>query len=149
MRSAEMRGGRIFVLQLEEGEILHESIEAFCVSNDVRSATVMAVGGVGPGSEFVVGPESPVGDVIIPQTYVLDDPCELTGVGTVFPDRDGVPVMHMHGSVGRSGWSVTGCFRKRMVVWLTMEVVIRELVGDGPYRDVSDRRIDAKLLRID
>jgi hypothetical protein len=36
-----------------------------------------------------------------------------------------------------------------MVVWLTMEVVIRELVGDGPYRDVSDRRIDAKLLRID
>ena len=35
-----------------------------------------------------------------------------------------------------------------MVVWLTMEVVIRELLGDGPYRDKSDPRIDAKLLQI-
>lgn len=148
MRHAEMRDGRVFVLQLDEGEVLHESIEAFCISQGISNATVTAVGGVGPGSVFVVGPESPVGDRIVPQTHVLDDPCELTGTGTVFPDADGVPVMHMHGSVGRSGWSVTGCFRKRMVVWLTMEVVIRELFGDGPVREVCDPRIDAKLLRI-
>lgn len=148
MRSAEMREGRVFVLQLDEGEILHESIEAFCVSKGISRATAVAVGGVGPGSEFVVGPRVPVGDIIEPQTHVLRDPCELTGTGTIFPDREGNPIMHMHGSVGRDGWSITGCFRKRMVVWLTMEVVIRELLGNGPYRDYSDSRIDAKLLQI-
>lgn len=148
MRSAEMREGRVFVLRLDEGEVLHETIEAFCISKGITHATVVAVGGVGAGSEFVVGPTTPIGDEIVPLTHTLDAPCELTGTGTVFPDVKGTPILHMHGSVGRDGTSITGCFRKRMVVWLTMEVVIRELLGDGPYRDKSDPRIDAKLLQI-
>ena len=36
-----------------------------------------------------------------------------------------------------------------MVVWLVMEVVIREMVGDGPVRRKSDDRIDAVLMEID
>ncbi|MBQ8179317.1 MAG: DNA-binding protein [Candidatus Methanomethylophilaceae archaeon] len=148
MRSAEMREGRVFVLTLEEGEVLHESVEAFCRRNGVSYATVIAVGGAAPGSEFVVGPTVPVGDEIEPLTFTLGDPHELTGTGTVFPDTDGVPVLHMHGSVGREGRSSTGCFRRNMVVWLTMEVVVRELVGSGPVRSESDPRIRAKLLEI-
>ena len=54
MRSAEMRDGRVFVLRLEEGEILHEAIESFCLAEGVRNATVTAVGGVDAGSQFVV-----------------------------------------------------------------------------------------------
>ncbi len=50
MRSAEMRDGRVFVLRLEEGEILHEVIESFCLAEGVRNATVTAVGGVDAGS---------------------------------------------------------------------------------------------------
>lgn len=147
MRSVEMRGGRTFVLRLDEGEILHESVESFCRENGISRATVIAVGGVDAGSEFVVGPKVPVEGEIVPNTFTLDAPCELTGTGTVFPDEAGNPIMHMHGSVGREGRSHTGCFRKRMVVWLVMEVVIRELVGDGPVRVDSDR-INAKLLEI-
>ena len=148
MRSAELRDGRVFVLRLEDGEVLHEAIESFCRDNGVVRATVTAVGGVDAGSEFIVGPSVPIGEKIIPFTYRLDAPCELTGTGTVFPDEDGNPVMHMHGSVGRDGRSITGCFRRRMVAWLVMEVVIREIVGDGPVRAVSDPRIDAKLLEV-
>lgn len=149
MRSVELRDGRVFVLRLEEGEVLHEAIESFCRDNGVYNATVTAVGGVDAGSEFVSGPSVPVGDSIVPLTVTLDEPCELTGIGTIFPDESGVPIMHMHGSVGRAGFSATGCFRKRMVVWLVMEVVIREMIGSGPVRRVSDPRIDAKLMEID
>ena len=35
-----------------------------------------------------------------------------------------------------------------MLVWLTMEVVVRELVGEGPVRMRSDPRIDALLLEV-
>ena len=148
MHSAEMREGRTFVLRLDEGEVLHESVEAFCREKGIRHATVTAVGGVGPGSRFVVGPTWPIDGEVVPKTFELDAPCELTGTGTVFPDMDGNPIMHMHGSVGREGRSSTGCFRLNVVVWLVMEVVIRELVGEGPVRIESDPRIRAKLLEI-
>ena len=149
MRSAEMRDGRVFVLRLEEGEILHEAIESFCLAEGVRNATATVVGGVDAGSQFVVGPSVPIEDKIVPLVHTLDAPCELTGSGTVFPDESGNPILHMHGSVGRVGGSITGCFRRRMVVWLVMEVVIREMVGDGPVRRKSDDRIDAVLMEID
>ena len=148
MRSAELREGRVFVLRLEEGEVLHESVESFCRENGIRNAAVTAVGGAAAGSRYVSGPMLPIGESIEPVVCTLDAPCELTGTGTVFPDADGNPLMHMHGSLGREGVSHTGCFRCHVVAWLVMEVVIRELVGDGPVRKVSDPRIDAKILEI-
>lgn len=148
MKGSEMRSGRVFVLKLDEGEVLHESVESFCSAHGVVRATVTAVGGAAQGSEIVVGPKIPIEESIIPQTYVTEAPCELTGTGTVFPDTEGKPIMHMHGSLGRSGRSVTGCFRKKVVVWLTMEIVICELLGEGPFRAESDPRISAKLLQI-
>ncbi len=149
MRSAELRDGRVFVLRLEDGEILHEAVERFCNDNGISNATVTAVGGVDAGSEYVSGPEYPIDGSITPIICTLDAPCELTGTGTVFPDESGVPILHMHGSVGRAGRSHTGCFRKKMIVWLVMEVVIREMIGSGPVRKVSDPRIDAKLLEVE
>ena len=148
MRSAQLEPGRVFVLRLEDGEILHEVVESFCESNGIAYATVTATGGVDASSYFTVGPRAPVGDTIEPLTHTLSEPCELTGTGTVFPDADGNPIMHMHGSVGRDGKSVTGCFRRRMVAWVVLEVVIQELVGSGPVREVSDPRIESKLLEI-
>lgn len=148
MRSARLEPGRVFVLRLEEGEVLHEEVESFCASNGIAYATVTATGGVAAGSYFTVGPEVPSGNTVVPLTHVIEHPSELTGTGTVFPDADGAPLMHMHGSVGRGGESVTGCFRRRMVTWLVLEVVIQELIGSGPVRLVSDSRIDARILEI-
>ena len=149
MRSAELTDGRVFVLRLDEGEVLHEAVESFCIGNGIRNATVIAVGGVAAGSRYVSGPEYPIEGSIRPIICTVDAPSELTGTGTVFPDESGTPIMHMHGSIGREGVSHTGCFRAGMVVWLTMEVVIREMVGTGPVRKRSDGRIDAKLLEIE
>lgn len=149
MKAAEMNLGRTFVLKLDEGEMLHRSIEEFCSSHGVLRATVSAVGGADAGSEIIVGPRIPIEESIEPLFLTLEAPHELTGVGTVFPDTDGNPIMHMHGSLGRDGRSITGCFRKKVIVWLTMEIVITELIGNGPYRTECDSRISAKLLQIE
>ncbi len=171
MRSIEMKEGRVFVLRLEEGEILHEAVESFCVRENIRNATVIAVGAIDAGSDYIAGPRatkfrwwSPsdraerkarskpgavIDEKIIPFYRTAQYPADLTGTGTVFPDDTGAPILHMHGTFGNGGLVRAGCFRVRMIAWITMEVVIRELVGEGPVRRATDPRIDAKLLEIE
>ena len=129
MRHSECSAGRIFILRLEGGEILHETVESFVSDHDIRSATVIAVGGADKGSRLVVGPKVPLSSPIVPLAHELDAPHEFTGTGTIFPGPDGRPAMHMHCSCGREGKAVTGCARAGVKVWLVMEVVITELVG--------------------
>ncbi len=148
MRAVELTRGRTFVLRLEEGEVLHEVIESFCRDQRIERATISLIGAVDRGSMMVSGPEVPIGDRIVPRIITLGDPCELIGNGTVFPDSEGNPLVHLHGSVGREGFTATGDLRPRMVVWLVMEAVITELLGDGPMRAESDPRLEGKLLEI-
>ena len=134
MRHAECSSGRIFVIRLDDGEILHEAIESFAVSNNIKAATVTAVGGAAKGSKLVVGPKIPLSSPVVPLYHELDGPHELTGTGTIFQNADGRPVMHMHCSCGREGRSVTGCARAGVIVWLVMEAVVTELKGCAAKR---------------
>ena len=148
MRYSEMSTGRVFVLRLETGEVLHEIIEEFSRAHGIEAATLTAVGGIGPGSKMTVGPALPVEDGIIPLIHVLDAPYELTASGTLFLDESGSPMMHMHGSAGREGHAVTGCLRTGVITWLVLEVVITELVGKAPVRK-TDKMSGMKILTID
>ncbi len=148
MKYSEMSAGRIFVLRLETGEFLHEVIESFAREHDIKSATVTIVGGCNAGSKMVVGPRLPIESNIDPIVYTVEAPSEITGTGTVFSDENGDPIMHMHGSVGRDGHSVTGCFRAGIIVWLVLEVVIKEIVGNGPLRK-KDPLTGFKILEIE
>ncbi|MDR1404221.1 MAG: DNA-binding protein [Candidatus Methanoplasma sp.] len=134
MKSLEMSTGRVFVLKLESGEVLHEVLEKFSEDNGIENAAVTAVGGIGGGSRITVGPEMPCDEKITPIVITLDAPHELTASGTIFPDENGNPIMHMHGSAGRDGRAVTGCLRAGVTAWLVLEVVIVELTGSGAVR---------------
>lgn len=148
MKSCELSVGRVFVLRLETGELLHEAIEDFARRNSIKSATLSIVGGAAAGSKMVVGPTVPIDGKIIPLSHTLDAPSEITGTGTLFTDEDGNPVMHMHGSAGREGKSTTGCFRAGIIAWLVLEVVITELIGEGPVRKL-DRLNGFRILEIE
>ncbi len=149
MKSAEMALGRIFVLRLETGEVIHETIERFASENGIRCATVSIVGGVYKGSKMVSGPILPVnGNHIVPYVHSLDAESEVTGFGTIFSDESGDPILHMHGSAGREGGSSTGCFRAGMVAWLVLEVVITELKGATILRKL-DSETGFKILSIE
>ena len=127
MKWSEARQGRAFVLRLEDGEVLHEQIEAFASERSIRAAAVVAVGAAGPGTRLVVGPEDAEARPIRPMQQVLPDVHEIAGTGTLFPDEHGRPVLHMHVACGRGASTVTGCARGGLRVWQTLEVVLIEL----------------------
>ncbi len=134
MKYSQAKPGRIFVLRLEDGDIVHETIESFARQKAIKAASLIALGAADKGSRLVVGPEKGRAEKIIPQTIELEDVYEVTGSGTLFADEKGVPQLHMHLACGRGDQAVTGCVRAGVRVWHVLEVVIHELSGSSGVR---------------
>ena len=128
MKFCEARQGRVFVIRLEDGEILHEQVERFAREHGIHAATVIAVGGADCGSKLVVGPERGRASPVIPIEHTLSSVHEIVGVGTLFPDESGGPALHMHAACGRADSAVTGCVRRGIRTWHVIEVIITELL---------------------
>ena len=134
MKYSEATQGRIFVIRLEDGDIVHESIEAFAVEKSIQSAALTIIGGADKQSRLVVGPEDGRAEKVVPMTHMLANVHEIAGTGTIFPDKDGKPVLHMHMACGRNNDTVTGCVRSGVKVWHVMEVVLFELINCSAKR---------------
>lgn len=145
MKYTQGAHGRIFVIRLEHGEVLHESIEDFATDHKVSHAVVWALGGSDKGSKLVVGPEDGTALPVIPMELTLDDTHEMLGVGTIFPDKDGKPSLHMHSAHGRNDSTKTGCVRNGVKTWRVMEVVVLEIVGAHGKREM-DKATGFELL---
>ena len=146
MKYSEAKQGRVFVVRLEDGEILHEIIEEFASSHNISAATLIIVGGAREDSRLVVGPED--GDVtpVVPMEYILDNVHEIVGTGTIFPDEHGKPILHMHISSGRSNSTITGCVRNGVKIWQVAEIILFELTETTACRKF-DPKTGFKLLR--
>ena len=127
MKYSEAQWGRVFILRLEAGEVLHKTLEKFAGDHDISGAAVIVVGGGGKDSTLIVGPRDSNSKVVDAMEYFLDDAHEITGTGTLFRSEEGDPVLHMHVSAGRAGKSVTGCVRRGLKVWGVLEVVVFEI----------------------
>ena len=134
MQYAQASQGRTFVLRLEHGDIVHESIEGFAREHAVNAAALIILGGVNAGSRLVVGPEDGAARPVNPMIQELDDVHEVAGTGTIFPDESGQPVLHMHMACGRQGQTRTGCIRAGVSTWQILEVVLFELVDTSGVR---------------
>lgn len=145
MKYSEAKPGRVFILRLEDGEIVHEVIEQFARDHHIKAASLVIVGGADDGSCLVVGPEENRGAVLKPMTHLLENAHEVCGVGTLFWD-DEQPLLHMHLACGRGGKTVTGCIREGVAVWQVMEVIISEIVETGAVR-APEPPYGLKLLR--
>ena len=139
MKFSEAHQGRTFVIRLEDGEIVHEKIEQFARDQGITAATLIAVGGADRGSKLVVGPAHGRAAKIRPMEQVLDNVYEIAGTGTLFPDDQGKPILHLHIACGRKNKSVTGCVRQGVKVWQVMEVILTELTNS-----TAARRLDPK-----
>jgi predicted DNA-binding protein with PD1-like motif len=146
MLYSEAKRARSFVLRLEDGEILHTEIENFCRKMKISSAFLLVVGGADRGSRLIVGPRKGRETPILPVATELEEIHEITGTGTVFPNEEGAPVLHMHISCGRGKNTITGCVREGVRVWHVMEVVICELTGTTAMRK-HDPATGFELLR--
>ena len=112
----------------------------------VRAAAVIAVGGADEGSRLIVGPAAARAKPIVPVEHVLDGVHEVTGTGTLFPDAEGNPELHMHMACGRGGKTVAGCIRQGVKVWHVMEVIVMELLDSTGVRTL-DQATGFKLLQ--
>jgi predicted DNA-binding protein with PD1-like motif len=148
MKYTEARQGRVFILRLEDGDVLHEIIEDFAREKSISAGTLIAVGGADEGSRLVTGPVKGRQMPVEPITRVLDNVHEIAGVGTLFCDETGDPILHMHTACGREESTVTGCIRTGMKVWQVMEVVLIELIDVSAVR-AMDNQTGFKLLKLD
>lgn len=147
MQYAEGSMGRVFVLRLEEGEKLNDSIEHFAREKKITHGLAFFLGGSGDGSQVVVGPEAGK-EAIIPIIHALKDPQEVLALGTLIPNEAGEPVLHMHAAAGREGRATVGCTRAGLEVWLVGEVVLLEILGAANAQRRKDSETGFELLRI-
>ena len=146
MKYSQAGLGRIFVLRLEDGEIVHEVIEGFAREQSIRSAALIILGGADQGSTLIAGPEKGRAIPVTPVEIVLAGVHEITGTGTIFPDEDGNPLLHMHIACGRGSDTRAGCIRRGVKVWHIMEVILFELI-DTDCRRILELKTGFKLLQ--
>ena len=137
MRYSEAKWGRVFVLRLEDGEILHEVIEEFAREHKIKAAALIAVGVADKDSVLVVGPAGRKQRPVKIMTRSLKNASEITGTGTLFPDERGEPILHMHVAAGRGKTTTTGCVRRGVRVWQVVEVVLFELRNADAVRRLN------------
>ena len=147
MKACEGRLGRVFVIRLEDGDVIPECIERFAEEKGISVGHVILVGGIGEG-EIVVGPrrseERPPEPMLLP----VDGAHEVAGVGVLAPDKNGKPVLHIHASLGRSGNTLSGCLRPGVKTWLVGEVILYEILDTHATR-LRDEESGFVLLEVD
>jgi predicted DNA-binding protein with PD1-like motif len=144
MKTCDGRFGRVFVIRLEDGDVVPECIERFAEEKRVSVGQAILVGGIGDG-DVVVGPrrseEMPPEPMLLP----IDGAHEVVGVGVIAPGEDGKPVLHIHAALGRSGQTMTGCLRHGVTTWLVGEVILYEILGADIAR-IKDKQSGFELL---
>lgn len=129
MQYSEAKQGRVFIIKLDGGEIIPDVLEEFARNQGIERAYCFLVGGIGDGSRIIVGPEREMRKGRpVPIEYELEGVHEVFGTGTLFPDEEGNPVLHMHVAAGRKGKTSAGCSRAGIEVWNIGEVVFIELL---------------------
>ena len=127
MKASEGRMGRVFVIRLENEDKLPDCIEQFAREKNVIHGQVVLVGGVGHG-DVVVGPRKTEERPPQPMLLPLDGAHEVVAAGVLAPDAKGRPVLHIHGALGRSGKTTTGCLRPGVYTWVVGEAILFELL---------------------
>ncbi|MEK7270780.1 MAG: DUF296 domain-containing protein, partial [Planctomycetota bacterium] len=89
MKYSEAKQGRVFVVRLTDGDVVHECLERLAREQGISAAAAIILGGADDGSRLVVGPARGRGLPIEPMAHVLDGVHEVAGVGTIFPNEKG------------------------------------------------------------
>ncbi|HOK80545.1 MAG TPA: DNA-binding protein [bacterium] len=147
MKYSQAKIKRAFVVRLEDGEKLPDAIEDFARKHKIQCGICMLIGGIGSG-KLVTGPRYPESSPIIPIFQSITGISEIAGIGTIFPDENNIPKLHMHATTGRKKTTLTGCIRPGITVWKIGECIILELVGAKAKR-IKDKKAGFSVLEPD
>ena len=145
MKYSEANLDRVFVIRLEDRDRLPQALESFAEEQGITCGICFLVGGIQEGGKIVTGPEVPLQNPVIPLLYPLTGIHEILAAGTLFPDEDGKPRLHMHAALGRAGETRAGCIRPGIEIWQVGEVILLEIKGTAAFRK-KDRDTGFELL---
>ncbi|MGM0442616.1 MAG: PPC domain-containing DNA-binding protein [Fibrobacterota bacterium] len=128
------QAGRVVTARLEEGDGVYESIKKLCGNEKISRAVFWIIGG-SQNVSMVTGPKDPAARPLHACVQKRAGISELLGTGTVFPDEDGVPSVHMHASLGNQTSTATGCPRISLDCWLINELILMELTDSAGHRE--------------
>ena len=137
MEYSEGKTGRVFTVRLHEDDPVYNSIEKLASKESVKRAVLWIIGGVKNG-KVVVGPHKSDQRPLDTMTVSFQEAHEIVATGTIFPDENSNPSLHIHASLGRSGTTITGCPRINLDSWLITEIIIMEILDDKPFRKVDE-----------
>ncbi len=120
--------GRTIVMRLHEDDHVYECIESVAQHEAISSGIVFIIGGVKNGG-VVVGPTEQNERPLNPLVERFEDAREIAGIGTLFKNKEGIPKLHMHASIGKGRAPLVGCPRKGLDCWLVSEIIIIEMTG--------------------
>lgn len=146
MKASEGKIGRVFVIRLEDGDVVPDCIERFAEEKGISAGHVILVGGIG-GGEIVVGPRNSEEMPPQPVHSPVNGAHEVVGVGILAPGENGKPVLHIHAALGRGSKTITGCLRPGVKTWLVGEAVLYEITGANVAR-VMDKESGFALMEI-
>ena len=136
--------GRIFVLRMDHGEDLIESLQKFLREKKITSCTVLFMGAMRDG-RAVTGPKLPV----VPPTpnyEAYESAWEVFGMATIYQSIEG-PMLHIHSALGRGRQSILGCIRDKAEVYLIVEAVLFDICGMTAER-AWDEKMQLYLLSL-
>ena len=147
MKASQGKLGRIFVLRLEDGDVIPGCIERFAEEKGILAGYVTLLGGIGSG-QIVAGPKR--SEAISPQPIVvpIKDAYEMLGVGVLAPNKEGKPILHLHTALGREEQTITGDPRYGITLRLVGEVILHEISNISMAR-IKDEQSGLSLLEIE
>ena len=137
--------GRVITIRFHDGDSIYNGIESIAEKENITQATVWLIGGVKNG-DVVVGPSDEQMPPL-PMREHFTDPREIVGIGTLYPDEQSLPSLHLHAAIGKGNTVLTGCPREGLDCWLVSEAVLMEIIG-GTARRQHDPRSGFSLLEI-
>lgn len=116
--------GDNYVIRMDRGEKVVENILLFAKNENVKLASVQALGAVG---ELTVGVYKPNEKQYISKTFKGD--YEITSLTGTITQKDDLPYVHLHISVGTEGGLVYGGHLNEAIVSATVEMIISVIDG--------------------
>lgn len=137
----------VVVLKLEDGDVIPDCIEQYAAEHKIKAGFCALLGGIG-GGRLVVGPEDPDAEPVIPMVETITDVHEAVAFGTIFPNEQGEPKLHMHAALGRGNQALVGCVRKGIEVWKIAEGIILSIYGVNELIRRVDPRTGFEVLSL-
>ncbi|ADE37485.1 PPC domain-containing DNA-binding protein [Methanohalophilus mahii] len=137
MEYREGKIGRVFVLRVDDGEDILESITALAEEKEIEKAFLFMLGACRTAN-LVTGP---LKDMIPPEPLwnSFVDPHEIIGIGNIMLENK-KPVVHLHTGLGRDGKASIGCMRKYNEAFMVTEILLLEIDGMDAVRKFDSKR---------